>query len=214
LRDARKSIKKLGLRVSAVKTRDRIRERLLAETGRLSSEAPFTVALLYPSPYGAAMSSLGYQRIYRAIHEAGGLSCERFVLDDEAEGKPLEQTRPVSYESLRGLDEFPVVATSVAYEGEIAGFLTMLEAAGIPPLRTERSPEKHPFVLAGGPLTFSNPLPLTPFCDAIVVGEGETVTVDPSTTAPCSRRSRRWTTPSFRPGRPFARRTPFSATCS
>ena len=36
------------------------------------------------------MSSLGYQRIYRAIHEAGGLSCERFVLDDEAEGKPLE----------------------------------------------------------------------------------------------------------------------------
>ena len=79
---------------SPVHVRERIRERLAAERGRLASEAPFTVALLYPSPYGAAMSSLGYQRIYRAIHEAGGLSCERFVLDDEAEGKPLEQTRP------------------------------------------------------------------------------------------------------------------------
>lgn len=124
------------------------------------------------------MSSLGYQRIYRAIHEAGGLSCERFVLDDEAEGKPLEQTRPVSYESLRGLDEFPVVAASVAYEGEIAGFLAMLDAAGIPPLRSERDASRHPFVLAGGPLTFSNPLPLAPFCDAIVIGEGETVTID------------------------------------
>jgi hypothetical protein len=155
------------LRGEPVKARERIRERLSAETGRLSSEAPFTVALLYPSPYGAAMSSLGYQRIYRAIHEAGGLSCERFVLDDEAEGKPLEQSRPVSYESLRGLDAFPVVAASVAYEGEIAGFLAMLEAAGIPALRTERD-DDHPFVLAGGPLTFSNPLPLAPFCDAIV----------------------------------------------
>lgn len=178
LRDGRKSIKKTGLKGTAVKTRDRIRERLLAETGRLSSEAPFTVALLYPSPYAAAMSSLGYQRIYRAIHEAGGLSCERFVLDDEAEGKPLEQTRPVSYESMRGLDEFPVVAASVAYEGEIAGFLTMLEAAGVPALRSERDPSRHPFVLAGGPLTFSNPLPLAPFCDAVVIGEGETVTID------------------------------------
>lgn len=165
------------MRGDPVKTREHIRERLAAETGRLSSEAPFTIALLYPSPYGAAMSSLGYQRIYRAIHEAGGLSCERFVLDDEAEGKPLLQSRPVSYESLRGIDAFPVVAASVAYEGEIAGFLAMLEAAGIPALRTERT-SAHPFVLAGGPLTFSNPLPLAPFCDGIVIGEGETVTVE------------------------------------
>lgn len=162
---------------TAGRVRERIRERLAAEVGRLGGEAPFTVALLYPSPYGAAMSSLGYQRIYRAIHEAGGMSCERFVLDDEAEGKPLVQTRPVSYESLRGLDEFPVVAASVAYEGEIAGFLAMLEAAGIPARREERD-SRHPFVLAGGPLTFSNPLPLAPFCDAIVIGEAETVAVD------------------------------------
>lgn len=159
------------------RVRSAIRERLSAETGRLASEAPFTVALLYPSPYATAMSSLGYQRIYRAIHEADGLSCERFVLDDDAEGKPLLQTRPVSYESLSGLDEFPVVAASIAYEGEIAGLLTMLEAAGIPARRDERD-ERHPFVLGGGPLTFSNPLPLAPFCDAVVIGEAEAITID------------------------------------
>jgi radical SAM superfamily enzyme YgiQ (UPF0313 family) len=50
--------------------------------------------------------------------------------------------------------------------------LRMLEAAGIPPLREERDP-RHPFVLAGGPLTFSNPLPLAPFVDAMIVGEAE-----------------------------------------
>jgi len=160
-----------------VTVRDRIRERLAAERGRLEGQAPFTVALVYPSPYGAAMSSLGYQRIYRAIHEADGLSCERAMLDDEAEGKPLAQSRPVTYESLRGIDEFPVIAASVAYEGEIGGLLAMLDAAAIPPLREERD-GRHPFILAGGPLTFSNPLPLAPFADAIVIGEAESLVIE------------------------------------
>jgi radical SAM superfamily enzyme YgiQ (UPF0313 family) len=156
---------------------ERIRTRLADEMGRIDKQAPFTVALLYPSPYGAAMSSLGYQRIYRSINETSGLACERVVLDDEAEGKLALQTRPITYESRRGLDEYPIVATSIAYEGEIAGFLRMLDAAGIPPLREERD-ERHPFVLAGGPLTFSNPLPLAPFCDAIIIGEAEAIVVD------------------------------------
>jgi radical SAM superfamily enzyme YgiQ (UPF0313 family) len=160
-----------------VPVHERIRTRLADEVGRLEKQAPFTVALLYPSPYGAAMSSLGYQRIYRAIQETPGIACERAVLDDEAEGKLALQTRPTTYESRRGLDEFPVVAASVAYEGEIAGFLRMLDAAGIPPLRDERD-DRHPLVIAGGPLTFSNPLPLAPFCDAIVVGEAEALVVD------------------------------------
>ncbi len=155
----------------------RIRSRLADEVGRLDKQAPFTIALLYPSPYAAAMSSLGYQRIYRAINEAPGLACERVVLDDEAEGKLALQTRPISYESRRGLDEYPVIAASVAYEGEIAGLLRMLDAAGIPPLRADRD-ERQPFVIAGGALTFSNPLPLAPFCDAIVVGEAEVIVLD------------------------------------
>lgn len=145
--------------------------------GRLDKQAPYTVALLYPSPYATAMSSLGYQRIYRAINEAPGFACERVFLDDEAETRLERQTRPITYESRRGLDAYPLVGASVAYEGEIAGFLRMLDAANIPPVREERD-ERHPFVLAGGPLTFSNPLPLAPFCDAIVIGEAEALVVE------------------------------------
>jgi radical SAM superfamily enzyme YgiQ (UPF0313 family) len=156
----------------------RIRARLLDEAGRIDKQAPFTVALTYPSPYGAAMSSLGYQRIYRAIMESSGMACERVVLDDEAENDLAVQARPVSYESLRPLDEFPVIAASIAYEIEIGGFLRMLDAASVPPLRSERDPARHPFVLAGGPLTFSNPLPLAPFCDAVIIGEAEVITVE------------------------------------
>ena len=157
---------------------ERIRARLTDEVGRLDKQAPFTIALTYPSPYGAAMSSLGYQRIYRAIMESPGLACERVVLDDEAETNLAVQARPVSYESLRPLDEFPVIAASIAYEIEIGGFVRMLEAALVPALRTERDPRQHPFVLAGGPLTFSNPLPLAPFCDAVIIGEAEVITVE------------------------------------
>ena len=43
------------------------RRRLAAERGRIDKEAPFTVALCYPSPYRVGMSSLGYLSIYRAI---------------------------------------------------------------------------------------------------------------------------------------------------
>jgi radical SAM superfamily enzyme YgiQ (UPF0313 family) len=162
---------------SAPTLRDRIRERLADETGRLAKEAPYTVALAYPSPYAAAMSSLGFQRIYRAIMETPGMACERAFLSDDAESKDHVPERPLTYESERPLDAFPVVAVSVAYELELAGLVRLLEGAGIPPRREDRD-ERHPFILAGGPLTFSNPLPLAGLCDAVILGEAEQLTVE------------------------------------
>jgi radical SAM superfamily enzyme YgiQ (UPF0313 family) len=157
--------------------RDRIRERLADETGRLVKEAPYTVALAYPSPYAAAMSSLGYQRIYRAIMETPGMACERAFLPDAGGDASRGPERPLTYESERPLDAVPVVAVSVAYELELAGLIQLLEAASIPPRRVDRD-HRHPFILAGGPLTFSNPLPLAGLVDAIIVGEAEELTVE------------------------------------
>jgi radical SAM superfamily enzyme YgiQ (UPF0313 family) len=77
---------------------------------------------------------------------------------------------------MRPIEELPVLAFSVAYELEIAGVVRMLQAAGIPPRRANRD-ARHPLVIAGGPLTFSNPLPLAAIVDAIVVGEAESRTV-------------------------------------
>ncbi|MFT3773909.1 MAG: radical SAM protein [Minicystis sp.] len=151
-----------------------IRRRLAAEVGRIDKRAPFCVALAYPSPYRAGMSSLGFLQIYKAIQSEDGMCCERAFLADDAAG---EQQSPLTYEGLRTLGEFPVVALSVAYELELAGVVKLLEAAGIPPLREERN-ARHPFILAGGPLTFSNPLPLAAFADAIIMGEGDTLAID------------------------------------
>jgi radical SAM superfamily enzyme YgiQ (UPF0313 family) len=158
--------------------RERIRRRLADETGRIAKQAPFTVALCYPSPYRVGMSSLGYQRIYRALMEAPGLACERAFLDDECEADAArEPERSVTYESLRPIEELPVLAFSVAYELEIAGLVRMLRAAGIPPRRDHRD-GRHPLVVAGGPLTFSNPMPLAAIVDAIVVGEADARVID------------------------------------
>jgi radical SAM superfamily enzyme YgiQ (UPF0313 family) len=151
------------------------RGRLARERGRVDKQAPFTVALAYPSPYFVAMSSLGYQQIYKAIQAEPGMACERVFLPDDAGGGPLAEL-PLSYESLRPLGDFPLIALSVAYELELAGVVQLLAAAGVPALARERH-EGHPLVVTGGPLTFSNPLPLAAFADAIVMGEADSLAV-------------------------------------
>jgi radical SAM superfamily enzyme YgiQ (UPF0313 family) len=80
-------------------------------------------------------------------------------------------------ETARPVGSYPMLAYSVAYELEIAGVVETLERASIPVLREDRGPQ-HPIIIAGGPLTFSNPAPLLPFCDVIVVGEGEDLVVE------------------------------------
>ena len=154
-------------------TRATVRKRLSDEVGRIDKDAPFRVALAYPSPYHVAMSSLGYQRVYREIQAMPGVACERAFLPDGADEPGTRLTEePVTYEGLRPLSEFPVVALSVAYELELAGLVKLLDAAKIPALSSERG-DRFPFILAGGPLTFSNPVPLGPFVDALIIGEAE-----------------------------------------
>ena len=155
-----------------------LRQLLADETGTLHKEAELRVALAYPSPYRAAMSSLGYQSIYGALHAMPDVAADRAVLpDDGAPAGPI-----LTLERERAIGEYPIVAFSVAYELEIAGMVAMLDAAGIPALAAERD-HRHPLVVAGGPLTFSNPAPLGPLCDAIIVGEGEEVIAELVTVA-------------------------------
>jgi radical SAM superfamily enzyme YgiQ (UPF0313 family) len=151
-----------------------IRKHLADEIGRMDKQAAFRVALAYPSPYRAAMSSLGFLQIYKSIQSEPGMACERAFLPDDADAK---MPAPLTYEGLRRLSDFGVIAMSVAYELELAGVVQLFDGAGLPALRAERD-ARHPFVLAGGPLTFSNPLPLAAFADAIIMGEADTLALE------------------------------------
>ena len=146
------------------------RRRLLAdEQGTLTKVAPLRVALCYPSPYHVGMSSLGFQTIYREIHAHSGATAERAFLPDDVEAFRNSRTPPFTLESGAALAGFPVLAFSVAYELELSGLFTLLELAGIPLLAAERG-GGWPLIVAGGPLTFSNPEPLEPFVDVLVQG--------------------------------------------
>ena len=151
---------------------DRVRERLRDEVGTIHRDVPERVALLYPSPYAAGMSSLGFQTIYRVINKTPGRAAHRAFLPDDVAAFRAGPGSLFTYETRRPVSDYPIVAVSVAYELELAGLVEALELAGIPPLAEERD-ERHPFILAGGPLTFSNPLPLAPFVDAILMGEAD-----------------------------------------
>jgi radical SAM superfamily enzyme YgiQ (UPF0313 family) len=152
--------------------RAEIESRCRDEIGAIDKEAPEAVALLYPSPYHVGMSSLGYQTIYRAINETPGRAAHRAFLPDDVAASKASRTPVITYEALRPVADYQVIALSVAYETELAGLIEAFELSGIPSLAEERD-DRHPFILAGGPLTFSNPLPLAPFVDAIVMGEAD-----------------------------------------
>jgi radical SAM superfamily enzyme YgiQ (UPF0313 family) len=137
------------------------REFLADERGTLYKEAETRVALVYPSPYRAAMSSLGYQQIYRVLHNMPGVAADRAMLDVP---RTLEEDQPIG--------NYPILAYSVAYELELAGVVETLDTAKIPVLTKDRD-ARHPLIIGGGPLTFSNPAPMGPFFDVIILGEGE-----------------------------------------
>jgi radical SAM superfamily enzyme YgiQ (UPF0313 family) len=150
----------------------RRKELLAAETGTIFREAPLKVGLCYPNPYRVAMSSLGYQVIYRALNSRPFLSCERIVLPDDPDTYRRRRLPPTSLETGRPIANFDLLAFSVSYDLDIPGFFDLLELGGIPIERDQRSPHDPP-VLLGGPLTASNVLPFGPFIDAAVVGDGE-----------------------------------------
>jgi radical SAM superfamily enzyme YgiQ (UPF0313 family) len=156
----------------AMDERSLARSRLAAERGTLHKQAPQGVALCYPSPYHVGMSSLGFQTIYREINDHPQRMAERAFLPDDVGQFQKARTPLFCYESERPVGDYPVIAISVAYEIELAGVIQLLELAGIPALSEERD-DRHPFVLCGGPLTNSNPLPLSPYADAIVMGEAD-----------------------------------------
>lgn len=135
-----------------------------------------SVALVYPNTYSVGMSNLGFQTIYWHLNQLPDVVCERVVLPDPEDADELRRTgqSPFSLESLRPLADFDLVGFSVTYEGDYINVLKLLRLAGIP-LRAADRDARHPVVLMGGVCAFSNPEPLAPFMDYVVVGEGEEI---------------------------------------
>jgi radical SAM superfamily enzyme YgiQ (UPF0313 family) len=138
-----------------------------------------SVALVYPNTYAVGMSNLGFQTIYRHLNAIPDVVCERVFLPDPQDLDELRRSEsvPFSLESLRPLTDFHMVGFSVTYEGDYINVLRLLTMAGIPLRAADRRPH-DPLVLMGGVCAFSNPEPIAPFMDFVVVGEGEELVVE------------------------------------
>lgn len=151
---------------------DAVKQRVAEEQGTLYKEAAVRVGLAYPSPYHVGMSSLGFQTIYRELHRHPLASAERVFLPDDVAAYRQQSLPVFSYERQQPFSSFDVLAFSVAYELELAGLFDLLTLAGLSPFREQRA-ATAPLVVAGGPLTFSNPEPLEPFVDVLIQGEAD-----------------------------------------
>ena len=124
----------------------------------------FSLGLAYANTYHIGMSSLGFQRVYELVHNYPEWNCERFFAD----GKSV----PLSVETEAALSSFGVVAFSVSFEEDYVNLLRMLDRAGIPLRRSQRS-VSDPLIVVGGSCAMINPLTLSEFVDVFALGAAE-----------------------------------------
>jgi len=123
------------------------------------------IAYLYPSTYEAMLSSLPTHMIYYLANSIDEVILERFHIH-RFQG---EEPPPRSIETGTPLDKFDLIITSLHYELSVIDLLRCLIAAGMDP----RKDRRKQVIIAGGPVSISNPIPYSDFIDAFIIGEIE-----------------------------------------
>jgi radical SAM superfamily enzyme YgiQ (UPF0313 family) len=124
------------------------------------------IALLNANPFAEGIANLGAQVVAQALLDAGfNVS---FGFADTVSAGRLFGVLPLRAHHL--------VAMSVPFEDTYHHVPRMLRDIGVPAWSCDRD-DDDPIVIAGG-LALINPMPLTPFFDAVVVGEGRTSVVE------------------------------------
>ncbi|HEX9899125.1 MAG TPA: TIGR03960 family B12-binding radical SAM protein [Candidatus Methylomirabilis sp.] len=135
--------------------------------------AEVRVALAFPDAYEIGMSHQGLKILYQLLNARPEILAERVYapwLDAEALFR--QQRIPLcSHDSGLPLASFDIVGFTLQYELSFATILNMLDLGAIP-IRSSDRDERHPLIVAGGPVAFA-PEPLADFMDAFLIGDGE-----------------------------------------
>lgn len=141
-------------------------------------DAKVFFALVFPDLYEVGMSNLGMQILYEIINSRDDFSAERVF----SPGGDLEAnlrnsgTKIFSLENRVFLDEFDMIGFSLQHELQYTNALNIIDLAGLS-LRSEDRQGLKPIICAGGPAVI-NPLPMAPFIDFFVIGDGEKIILD------------------------------------
>ncbi len=132
----------------------------------------------FPDLYEVGMSHLGSQILYRVINNDEDVFCERVYAPAlDMEKIMRENNLPLfALESRDPIKNFDFVAFTLQYELSYSNILNMMDLAGIPLLREDRTLE-DPFIMVGGSCAY-NCEPLADFIDIAILGEGEEVNLE------------------------------------
>ncbi|MCX8033803.1 MAG: TIGR03936 family radical SAM-associated protein [Thermodesulfovibrio sp.] len=136
-------------------------------------------ALCFPDIYEIGMSHLGIKILYHLLNKIADVQAERVFspwIDLQNymkyKGIPL-----CSLETKTPIKDFDIIGFSLQYELSYPSVLNMLNLGQIPLFWKDRLTNKYPLIIAGGPCT-SNPLPMSQFIDAFLIGEGEEAVIE------------------------------------
>ncbi len=131
----------------------------------MATEIP--IALVYPNSFQVGAANLGLQFIYSYLRDHPSYIVDRFFYDPRAIVRGVLTSHDTPDRSIR---DFRVLAFSVPFENDYPGIPAVLKIAGIPLFSRDRQ-DADPLVIAGGVSVSMNPEPLSPFLDAVAVGE-------------------------------------------
>ena len=137
------------------------------------------MAVAFPDLYEIGFSNYGLKLLYSMVNQLPDAMCDRvYAPAPDFKEKLTEHNIPLyGVESFVPLADFDVLAFSLQYELNYTTILGLLEAAQIPFRSAERTGSTWPLLIAGGPGS-ANPMPLSPFFDAFIIGDGEEVLVE------------------------------------
>ena len=142
--------------------------------------AKATLALTFPDLYEIGSSSYAIKLLYSVVNNHPDYLCDRvYAPAKDFWQKLTEFNIPLfAVESKRPVKDFDLMAISLQYELNYTTILGELDACQIPLRSQDRiGRDDLPLILGGGPGS-SNPMPLVPFFDAFMVGDGEELLIE------------------------------------
>ncbi|MEB3206052.1 MAG: TIGR03960 family B12-binding radical SAM protein [Vampirovibrionales bacterium] len=158
------------------------------------AHATARMALAFPDLYEIGISNYGLKLLYSVVNQHPNYLCDRvYAPAKDLKAQLSEHQIPLwGVETLMPLGSFDMVAFSLQYELNYTTIFGLLESSGIPFYRHDRDNTSEPalnqrpdtqdalqwpIIMAGGPGA-TNPMPLSPFIDAFMIGDGEELLID------------------------------------
>lgn len=132
-----------------------------------------SAVLVYPDLYEVGLPNIGLQILYYLGNSIDFAFVDRAYAPDLDLAEKMKKKGSVLKSRVKKIPvrDFDVIGFTLQTEMTYTTLLYVLELSGLS-LRSEERAEPFPLVIAGGPGAY-NPLPLSPFIDVFIVGDGE-----------------------------------------